>query len=440
MALTSNEQNIVKAVVERFVHAKEPTSKNWLAREFREPAAVDRLCRGNFIRTTDNFYEEFLPTALSFQYCNNPGMLNMAKSGIEQVLKLLFKLYYANDSKRTYTSNEIEEETKGHPDFHLDKDTLSIALYLIPEFVVLRGYSYNEQHTALKSFQISDEIVTYDEQKIGRAWSEHIKRIDPNTYIGLPLQNAWEQLNGIIQPDGSRKVFLVHGHNHELRVAVAELLQRLDLDPVILDEQANKSRTIIEKFEDHSENVSYAVVLLTPDDVGGLSSDDLQKRARQNVILELGYFIGKLGRARVCALYAAGVEIPSDIHGVLYVAFDQEGRWRLHLAKEIQAAGLAVDLSRASGPPLSMSQVTDTKATDARIYQALGQGISLWGKDGPFTGAGDRAVRTEEIAAKLALAEDVVADSLERLEAKGRVTREDGTLDNPAPYWLIRRR
>lgn len=144
----------------------------------------------------------------------------------------------------------------------------------------------------------------------------------------------------------SRKVFVVHGHDDGVKQSVARLLERLDLEPVILHERPNKGRTVIEKFEAHAD-VSFAVVLLTPDDVGGLSATgELRPRARQNVILELGYFIGKLGRARVCAIYAEGVEIPSDIHGVLYIPLDASDGWRLKLASEIRAAGITVDLNR----------------------------------------------------------------------------------------------
>ena len=144
----------------------------------------------------------------------------------------------------------------------------------------------------------------------------------------------------------SRKVFLVHGRNDAVKESVARFLERLELQPVILHEEPNMGRTVIEKFEAHSD-VAFAVVLLTPDDVGGLASaDELNPRARQNVILELGYFIGKLGRARVCALYMEGVEIPSDIHGVLYVPYDPSNGWRLKLAHEIRAGGISIDLNR----------------------------------------------------------------------------------------------
>lgn len=143
----------------------------------------------------------------------------------------------------------------------------------------------------------------------------------------------------------SRNIFVVHGHDESVTQTVARFLERLDLQPIILHEQPNLGRTVIEKFEAHAD-VGFAVVLLTPDDLGMLASaEKLNPRARQNVILELGYFIGRLGRARVCALYVEGVEIPSDIHGVLYVPYDSG--WRLKLANEVRAAGVTVDLNRA---------------------------------------------------------------------------------------------
>ena len=141
------------------------------------------------------------------------------------------------------------------------------------------------------------------------------------------------------------RVFIVHGHDHGKRDAVALLLKTLDLDPITLSEQPNGGRTIIEKFE-HNADVGFAIVLITADDVGGVDVGQLKPRARQNVILELGYFVGRLKRARVCALYESGVELPSDIIGVGYVPLDDAGRWKYDLAKELRAAGYSVDMNR----------------------------------------------------------------------------------------------
>jgi len=145
-----------------------------------------------------------------------------------------------------------------------------------------------------------------------------------------------------------RKVFIVHGHDESLKQSVARLVGAVELEPIILHEQPNAGRTIIEKFEEHSD-VEYAIVLLTPDDEGHLKKEPksaLKDRARQNVILELGYFIGKLGRDRVCAVYVDGVELPGDMSGVLYTPFDEAGSWKYRLAREMQTAGLPIDLNK----------------------------------------------------------------------------------------------
>jgi len=145
-----------------------------------------------------------------------------------------------------------------------------------------------------------------------------------------------------------RAVFVVHGRDDGAKEAVARFLEKLTLKPLILHEQPNKGRTLIEKFETNAE-ADFAVVLLTPDDEGhpvGLT-EEKRPRARQNVLFELGYFIGRIGRARVCALHKGGVELPSDFDGIVYVSMDDPQGWRLLLAREIKAAGIGVDLNLA---------------------------------------------------------------------------------------------
>lgn len=144
----------------------------------------------------------------------------------------------------------------------------------------------------------------------------------------------------------SNRVFIVHGHDKEAKEAVARLLATLGLDPIILNEQPNMGRTIIEKFEAEGQ-VGFAVVLLTPDDFGKSKDDtDLRPRARQNVILELGYFVGTLGRRNVCALVRGKLDLPSDFAGVVYENFDDGGAWKFVLGRELRAAGYSVDLNR----------------------------------------------------------------------------------------------
>jgi predicted nucleotide-binding protein len=148
----------------------------------------------------------------------------------------------------------------------------------------------------------------------------------------------------------NRKVFVVHGREGEPREAVARFLERLEFEPIILHEKANQGRTIIEKIEAHND-VGFAVVLLTPDDVGGLSGETTQPRPRQNVLLELGYFIGRLGRDRVCAIKQGEMELPTDFSGVLWETFDGANNgWQQALGKELQAAGFGIDWNKVMRP------------------------------------------------------------------------------------------
>jgi hypothetical protein len=146
-------------------------------------------------------------------------------------------------------------------------------------------------------------------------------------------------------PQFSKRVFVVHGRDTEVKESVARFLERLGLEPIILHEQPSSGRTVIEKFEVYAD-VGFAVVLLTPDDVGGVADEppSLQGRARQNVILELGYFLGRLSRRRVCALHKKNVEIPSDYQGVVYVEFDPAGAWRTKLAQELVEAKFSINV------------------------------------------------------------------------------------------------
>jgi Predicted nucleotide-binding protein containing TIR-like domain len=131
------------------------------------------------------------------------------------------------------------------------------------------------------------------------------------------------------QPAGSMgtTIFVVHGRSEAAKESVARFIQQAsDLHPVILHEQPNSGQTVIEKFEDNAADAAFAIVLLTGDDEGGLlGSGEQRRRARQNVVFELGFFIGKLGRTRVAVLYEEDVELPSDMSGVLYTLIDQGG-------------------------------------------------------------------------------------------------------------------
>ena len=149
---------------------------------------------------------------------------------------------------------------------------------------------------------------------------------------------------------GNRKIFVVYGHDEIARTQLEALLRRWDLEPIILDQQASGGQTIIEKLEEYSQEVGYAIVLATPDDEGKSKSEDAYKsRVRQNVVLELGMFLAKLGREKVAILLKEDKEFekPSDIHGLIYIPFDKKvDEVALYLIRELSNQGYNIDSSR----------------------------------------------------------------------------------------------
>lgn len=152
-----------------------------------------------------------------------------------------------------------------------------------------------------------------------------------------------------VRADGP--IFVVHGHAVDRLHELVRILERTTgRDVTVLHEQANGGRTILEKFEHHAADASYAVVLLTADDLGGAMSSSTpvasRRRGRQNVIFELGFFFGKLGRERVAVLLDPAIEKPSDIDGLVYIELDTGGAWKNRLARELDNVGVPVDFSR----------------------------------------------------------------------------------------------
>lgn len=177
--------------------------------------------------------------------------------------------------------------------------------------------------TALQS--IYDEVQEYfDDQNI-----EQKQAVERQT---LPL---------------GKEVFIVHGHDNEMLLKVKEFLTKSGLHPIVLREQPNEGRTIIEKFENEAASTGFAVVLLTPDDVGRDVNEvnGENPRARQNVVFEMGYFIGKFGRRKVAVICDPSVERPGDVAGVVYIDNTSGNDWKIDLMKELRAAGYDVDPS-----------------------------------------------------------------------------------------------
>jgi len=148
-------------------------------------------------------------------------------------------------------------------------------------------------------------------------------------------------------PIDKSKVFIVHGHDNAAKEAVARFIEKIGLQAIILHEQASSGQTIIEKIEANS-NVGFGIVLYTPCDLGAPQEqkENLKPRARQNVVFEHGYLIGKIGRKNVCALVKGDIETPNDISGVVYIKMDEGDSWKSAVAREMKACDYEVDLNK----------------------------------------------------------------------------------------------
>lgn len=203
------------------------------------------------------------------------------------------------------------------------------------------GYKYsklNEMAGFMDSMKRIDRSQPAYKLKLARGKIENSMNYLERLVNKLPLLPTSDKIEKFqtSERDFTNVGFIVHGHNDILKLEVARFLEKdLSKSAIILHEQASQGRTVIEKFENYSD-VDFAIALWTNDDLGKVKdSQDLMPRARQNVIFETGFFIGKIGRENVIILHESGIEIPSDYSGVVYVAM--EGNWKDTLRKEIVA-------------------------------------------------------------------------------------------------------
>lgn len=245
---------------------------------------------------------------------------------------------------------------------------LQVALEKIPDlknlesdFPEFRKWRRNTRLAIENVFGVgSDHVKEFTDISDWEFQLDYVSALDRATALlesmSEEIWKYWEdenqELTSLTAQNERRKntneIFIIHGRDNEAKETLARFLEHLSLKPIILHEQSNQGRTIIEKFEQYAQ-VGFAVTLLTPDDVGALQEDrrSLKPRARQNVIFEFGYFIGRLGREHVCALTKGDIEIPSDYEGVIYIPLDDSEGWKMKLVKEFKNAGLDVDANRA---------------------------------------------------------------------------------------------
>jgi hypothetical protein len=241
-------------------------------------------------------------------------------------------LSYDNKSEKDKIKKRLEMiiRNKFGNDSHYLNDLLKVEFYYDP-LIWFGGEDYSREHR---------EAWEEGKQKWCNLIETMIEEIQFFSSDGNLLEPKIDSNNK------SQRIFIVHGHDNEMVEASARFVKKLGFEPIILREQPNQGRTIIEKFEDYSD-VDFAIVLFSPDDLGKSKGDkNINPRPRQNVVFELGFFIGKLGRKNVVVLHKIieDFEMLSDFQGVLFHPF-QEG-WELFIGREIKSVGFDVDLNR----------------------------------------------------------------------------------------------
>ena len=244
-----------------------------------------------------------------FEYCN-----------LENVNFTGAQLRFANFNGATLTNANFADAKIARANFSgNDISTCIFDNVRFIENIALSGRKANIVYTKVTN------VVYSKKQQISQEFLQFIKKENPH------MKN--------------NKVFIVHGHDGLMKEEVATLVENLGLIPIILNEQVNRGKTIIQKLE-HYSDVKFAIILLSPCDEGRKknNSGELKARARQNVILELGFFIGKIGRENICILSKDSVEIPSDVTGTGYISFNNRG-WKRQLANELDDAEFDVNMN-----------------------------------------------------------------------------------------------
>ena len=246
---------------------------------------------------------------------------------LEEIIKKIDKLI-----EKRVTSSDIdfkawEANTERFLVKRFGKESLEytnfVNTFFSPTVLFYDTPDYKFVEACMKGLQTTKAVfVTYLEEMNEEKNSTPPRNINNNTYD---------------------KVFIVHGHDGELKLTVERIIEKQGIEAIILSEQVNKGRTIIEKFEDYSD-VGGAICLFTADDYGRAKTDETDSiRARQNVVLETGYFMGKLGRDHVVLLADQNIEMPSDLSGVVYT---DSANWAINLLKELKEMGYTVDLNK----------------------------------------------------------------------------------------------
>lgn len=218
--------------------------------------------------------------------------------------------------------------------------------------------AWNSENYELLKFIFKNNKVAKDYSSsgwsIGRILVSDLKLSEKTTKLMSDIQDKIDKLNSIKlslgifkvqndtgKRDNSKKLFFIHGSNCSSKTKVINFITELGLEPIVLQEFIAGGKALIDEILTRSD-VKFAIGLLTPDNVGGIQPDKLNFRADQNVILELGIFVGLLGRNNVCGLYAGNLQLPEDYHGFEYIKIDKSGKWQKQVFEELTKAGFDI--------------------------------------------------------------------------------------------------
>ncbi len=238
----------------------------------------------------------------------------------------------------------VESMMVEYAEYDMDFDTLIqsiVSPYKNNEEVTIEGHPIKKKFLQRIRIYHSNSRKCLDNEISINELYKYIKDYNEQNNEGL-LDNQTTRP----KQNNNKNIFIVHGHDDGMKQTVARFLEHLGLNPIILHEQPNEGQTIIEKLEKNIDNCSYGIVLYSPCDRGGINKEniELKPRARQNVVFEHGYLIGKFGRGNVCCLLSEGVEKPGDSDGILYISYTDG--WDLKLARELKTAKYDIDLNK----------------------------------------------------------------------------------------------
>jgi predicted nucleotide-binding protein len=279
-------------------------------------------------------------------YNNNPSVLNISNEDFKIRLKKRIELgeeFINRNIANNLELEKIQNEFNIWNDYNYEllKQVFNSNENEYANSYLNSGYSFLGQLGEVQNNPILT-LKNLLQYKINNLKSLIVKSELIKSEFTINPKNNSESLTTI----SKNHVFIVHGHDELAKTQTARFLEQLELNPIILHEQTSAGKTIIEKIEEYS-NVGFGIVLYTPCDIGGKKdTTDLKNRARQNVVFEHGFLIGKIGRKNVCALVKGDVEVPNDISGIVYIRMDDDQSWHLKIARELRNSGYVIDLNK----------------------------------------------------------------------------------------------